>query len=472
MITRIARKEFTEMVRDGRFRVAAALVMALLVAALAAGWKHHVDSTAQRLTAERITRAQWLNQGARNPHSAAHYGVWAFRPQSPLASIDPGIEKYVGTAVWLEAHRQNEFRYKPASDATAAARFGELTAAVVLQLLLPLVIVLLSFGAFAAERDNGTLRQLLSLGVSRSDLALGKALGVASALAVLLVPATALGIAALALSAGTSGWGDGPLRLWLMGLGYLLYFGAFVGLSIAVSARARSAQLALVVLVGFWIVNGLVAPRAVADLARGAFPGPSSFAFTQAVREDITRGADGHNSSDKRLDDLKAAVLKKYGVKRVEDLPVNFDALSLQAGEDYGNTVYDKHYTRLWDTYRNQNAVHQWGAAVAPLLAVRSLSMGLAGSDFEQHRHFATAAENHRRLINRIANEEMLKTEYNNWNDEVPAETWAKFPEFRYGPPGVDWVLGQYLPSIGLMLAWCVLATAAAYWATGRLRPS
>ena len=95
----------------------------------------------------------------------------------------------MGVAVWLEAHKQNDFRYRPAQDATAVARFGELSAAAVLQLLVPLLIILLGFSAFAGERDLGTLRQLLSLGVRPRDLAAGKALGVASALGLLLVPA-------------------------------------------------------------------------------------------------------------------------------------------------------------------------------------------------------------------------------------------------------------------------------------------
>jgi ABC-2 type transport system permease protein len=76
-------------------------------------------------------------------------------------------------AAWLEAHKQKELKYRPAQDRTAVQRFGELTAAEGFLVLLPLFIVLVTFGAFAAEREQGTLRQLLSLGVSRRDLAWG-----------------------------------------------------------------------------------------------------------------------------------------------------------------------------------------------------------------------------------------------------------------------------------------------------------
>jgi hypothetical protein len=43
MISRIARKELLDTTRDGRFRVLAAVVLAISVASLAAGWKHYRD---------------------------------------------------------------------------------------------------------------------------------------------------------------------------------------------------------------------------------------------------------------------------------------------------------------------------------------------------------------------------------------------------------------------------------------------
>jgi hypothetical protein len=38
--------------------------------------------------------------------------------------------------------------------------------------------------------------------------------------------------------------------------------------------------------------------------------------------------------------------------------------------------------------YNRQNTVNQLGDAAAPMLAKRSVSMGLAETDFNQHRHF------------------------------------------------------------------------------------
>jgi ABC-2 type transport system permease protein len=171
MVGRIARKELLETLRDGRFRVLAIMVLALSAASFAAGWKQYVDVERQHLEAQQATREQWLRQPAKNPHSAAHYGMYAFKPKSRLSLVDTGVDSYVGVAAWLEAHKQNEFRYRPAQDRTAIQRFGELTAAEGFLVVLPLFIVLVSFTTFAAEREQGTLRQLLSLGVTPRALA-------------------------------------------------------------------------------------------------------------------------------------------------------------------------------------------------------------------------------------------------------------------------------------------------------------
>jgi ABC-2 type transport system permease protein len=104
MVLTIARKEFTEMARDGRFRWMGGIVLLLLFASLALGWKHYRQVKTEHDAAQAASRDTWVNQGRRNPHSAAHYGVYAFKPKSQLSMVDTGVDPYVGVAVYLEAH--------------------------------------------------------------------------------------------------------------------------------------------------------------------------------------------------------------------------------------------------------------------------------------------------------------------------------------------------------------------------------
>jgi ABC-2 type transport system permease protein len=454
MISRIARKEFTEMVRDGRFRLLAGMVLAVSLLSVAAGWKSYSELSRQHEMAQAATRSQWLNQEKKNPHSAAHYGMYAFKPKSQLAMIDTGVDPYMGVAVWLEAHKQNDFKFRPAQDRTAVQRFGEMTGAEVLQVFIPLFIVLMTFSAFAGEREQGTLRQLLSIGVSRRDLALGKGLGVAAGLGVVLLPTTILAVVALALSAEGGLVSGDPMRGVMLATVYIAYFALLIALSLAVSARVRSSRLALVALLTFWFANGLVASRAASDLAGWLYPTPSAIEFQKVMDADL-------NNEDEmkvRLDKRRAEVIRQYNVDNVDALPIAFSGISMQEGEEHGNEVFDRHYGRLFDRYEQQDRVYQVGGLVAPMLSVRALSMGLAGTDFQQHRHFATAAEAYRRDIQRLMNGDIAANQKKGHVYLADHTLWEKVPEFEYTAPDTSWVVGNYTTSLLVLAVWTIAA--------------
>ncbi|HEY7698169.1 MAG TPA: DUF3526 domain-containing protein [Vicinamibacteria bacterium] len=473
MVIRIAKKELIEMLRDGRFRWVSLVVLGLLGTALVMGFRHERDLSEQHELARRGTRDHWLGQGGKNPHSAAHYGIYAFKPAMALSAIDPGVDPYVGVAAWLEAHRQNQFEFRPAQDATAVQRFGELTAATVLQLLIPLLVIVLAFSAFAGERESGTLRQLLSLGVAPGQLATGKALGIAGALLSVLVPAAVIGVAAMTKSSESALVAADAPRLALMVLAYVMYFGVFAGIALAVSAKAPSSRLALVALLGFWIVNGLIAPRAATDIARAVHPSPSAFAFTDGIQKALDSGLDGRQPYDERHKAFEKEVLAKYGVDKVENLPVNFAGLSLQKGEEWGNEVFDHFYGDLHRTFHEQSRVRELVSAFAPLLAVQALSMGLAGTDFAQHRDFADAAEKYRRMLVERMNLDMAKNAGKlDYEYVASPELWASVPDFDYEAPSVRWVLTNHATSAVILILWVGIAVLAAYRAASRIQPA
>ncbi len=455
----IVRKEFTDVLRDGRFRWCSVLVGALLLVSLGHGWVQARSAQQEHAAAQATARDHWESQGEKNPHSAAHYGIYAFKPRLALSFVDEGVDPYTGTSVWLEAHRQNDFLLRPAQDATAAQRIGALTAAQVLQHLVPLLIILLTFGALAGERERGTLRQLLATGIGRRELALGKALGIAGALALLLVPAALVGAAALVV--GSPGPAASPLARGVVLAGvYLAYFTAFLALSLAVSAWARSARTALVILLGVWVVNGLVAPRVAVDLSKWLHPTPSALEFARNVEREMAAGVEGIPRPDRPA--LTEQLLAEHGVERVEDLPVNEVGVYLQESEEFGNRIFDRNYGALWDTFERQGVVHEALAVVAPLLAVRTLSMGLAGTDVEQHRHFATAAEAYRRDLMRRMNGDLAENSRTGDTYLAGPELWEETPPLEYAAPTLGWVLGNRILSILVLGTWLVGAVLAA----------
>lgn len=450
MISRIARKEFVELIRDGRFRWLSAMVLVISVVSLLAGWKNFSDLNEQHRSAQAATRQQWLSQDKKNPHSAAHYGIYAFKPKSQLAMVDTGVDPYVGVAAWLEAHKQNDFKFRPAQDRTAVQRFGELNGAEVLQVLLPLFIVLMTFAAFAGEREQGTLRQLLSLGVRRRTLALGKAAGIAAALALVLVPGTIIAVVALSLSTSGGLVSADPLRAVILGVVYLVYFATLIAFGLAVSARTSASRVALIALLTFWFVNGLVAGRVTSDLAGWIYPTPSAVEFQSAMDADLN----DQEELKHRLERRRAELFRQYGVDQVDALPIAFNGVSMQEGEEHGNEVFDKHYGRLFARYEQQDRVHQFAGLLSPMLSVKSISMGLAGTDARQHRHFAAAAEDYRRMVQRAMNGDIAANQKKGQVYLADHTLWSSVPDFEYTAPDTAWVLRNYAGSLVILALW------------------
>ncbi len=456
----IARHTFAELSRDGRFRLAAVLLVVLAVAAGLAGWQQFRALRAEAAAATAGERGRWLEQGDKNPHSAAHYGVYAFKEPRPLSVVDPGVQAYLGGAVWLEAHKQNEPLHRPAQDGTALQRFGDLSPALVGQLLLPLLVILLSFAAFAGERERGTLRAVLALGVRPRDLLLGKALGFAAALALVLVPLAGLGVAAAATLAPAGQRTDELLRAVAWLAAYTVYLGAFLFLTLAVSALVRSPRSALVLLLAFWLVGVVTLPRALSELGRTLHPTPSSIAFRTELEAAL-----GDPHGRETLEAQRVAILKQYGVTSTQDLPVNWSGIALQFGEERANQLFDRFYRSLWSTLAAQDRVFELGAFFSPAPALQLVSQALAGNDTAQHIAFLTQAEHHRREMQRTLNGALRDSK-----GSAAAFAWGRIPPFVYAPPPLAAALAPLLPSLALLLAWFAAAALFALASLRRLR--
>ncbi len=214
-------------------------------------------------------------------------------------------------------------------------------------------------------------------------------------------------------------------------------------------------------------------PRVAASVSKRVAPAPSSVQFWTSVANDMRSGGiDGHDGSA-HYAALRARILKQYGVKRVEDLPFNFAGVALQSGEELSNRIYDKHFTELWDGYERQGRIQVWGGLVAPVLAVRSLSMGMAGTDFAHYRDFAAAAEDYRRRLVKLLNDDVAYSPKGaEWTYLADRRMWERAADFEYASPGPAWALRKQATSLSLLLVWFAASSIFAYVSIARMKVS
>jgi ABC-2 type transport system permease protein len=459
----IARQEWAATFRS---KVPLALFGVLLVVSLLAtftGWQYVGKFNQQQKQAHQQVHDQWMSQPNRHPHRVAHYGYLVFREKSPLSFFDFGLDSYVGNSVFLEAHRQNTVNMSEAGFSNGMLRFGELSMALVLQLLVPLFIIFAGFQTVAGLKQNGVLKILLCQRASYLDVLLGKTAGLTAVAWALFLPILLLSLIAGNLFISGSFSSETLLRIVLIVSLYALYFLVINMLVVAVSAISKSPKNALVLLVLIWILFFIVIPKSGQALGSALYTAPDKIAFESAIEKNVSKQGDSHDPDDPHFANLKANTLKKYGVDSVSALPVNYGALVMQEGENISSGIFNKHFNRLISIYRSQNAVSSVLGFIDPYLAIRNISMNLSGTDFDTFTAFQKQTEKYRfektRSLNQI---HLTQIKYQNDNKQkVSAVNWQQQPDFAYKPVPVAENLATGASSLLALALWIVAGLGA-----------
>ena len=457
MIWQIAAKETREAWRDGRIKIGLLVGLVLCLAAMVVSgldWRRqsHIVEDSQNQS-----RAHWVGQGEKNPHSAAHYGIYLFKPLVPLALLDKGVNSYAGTAVFTEAHSKNDADFALAKDRSSLARMGDLTPAFVLLYMVPLLIVLMGFNAMSRERELGTWRLLAGSGIPPRRILAGKWL----ALWLIPVVLTLFTLLVGGLALATKGQLDGGVLagLGLLGLGYLLYLGVFVNITMVVSIVAKRSATAMTLLLAFWMISVLAAPRLGSSIAEQIYPTPNTTAFQKEMSEQKKAGLEGDPTQEERVALLRDETLAKYGAETVSDLPINYDALRMQTDEEYSNRVFDQYYASLMDTHRRQDNIYRGLSLFSPFITARFMSMGLARTDTAAHWHFNQEAEIYRRDYVKFLNDEMMhNSKTGDWGYNSDVSVWAEVPEFTATRRPLGEVFQERTPDVLILGAWWLLS--------------
>jgi ABC-2 type transport system permease protein len=459
--------EWTLLRRDRRAWWALLCLGALVLIAFAVDMAAIVDANAAKADIARAERARWLGQGEKDPHSAAHYSIFAFKPTSPLAALDLGVEPFVGQTVWLEAHVQNDMLYRPQGEASALQRAGLSSPASLLIGFAPLVAFLLAFTAVAMDRERGTLRLALGAALRPREIVASKAAAIWLALVwVLVVPVTAIAAIATAVLGALDA--TAALRLVLWAAAMAVYLGVLTALGLAVSMLAGSVRGALAVLFGLWIAFGLALPRWANSAVESAQPLPS----TQTVKQQLLDEAPSYWTAE----DAKkhqATLLAKYGAKDPADLRVDLRGAELDLSERHSHEVFDRVLGGFYDRVVAQDRAYAMLGWLSPTAAMQSLSPMLAGSDFVHHRRFIDGAERYRRaLVNRMNQDVMAHpTGEGGVKHTNDASLWAQIPEFHHPAPSLSANWRHTAPAAAALLAWSLAALALLALAARRLRP-
>lgn len=469
----VMRNELRAMIRN-RSALAGIALLAMLALVATVVSLHQMNSAAEyRHRQQAAAQAAFEAQPDRHPHRVVHYGHFVYRLPSALAAFDAGVDPFTGSSMFLEGHRQNTANFGDVMQGSILTRFGQLTPAFVLQVLAPLVLVFLGHGVLSQERERGTLRQLMLQGASARSIVGGKLLALVVVAGVFMLPAfIGLSIMAAAPAAST-------MVAMVVMLGYVLYLGLWSVVITVVSAAMKRRRDALLALVALWALSTLLVPRIAPDIAYASQPLPDRLQTEVGIARDLRAMGDSHDPDDPYFNQFRQGVLDRYGVERIEDLPVNYKGLLAVEGERLTSGLFDKYAARSAAIQHEQNQLVAWFSVLSPSIALRQLSMAAAATDLSAHLRFLEQAETHRyRMVQQL---NQLQADGVSYADDTARDAgadqrkrvdhshWQEIPRFVFKPRTSQAQLKAMLPGVLILLAWLLIALLALEWRSRRL---
>ncbi|RAW02423.1 ABC transporter permease [Pseudochryseolinea flava] len=461
IVVLIARQFMMQVFKSSVFYALLLIVIAMLMFAAYSGWHSYTVQNEIRTHYQQEARKSWESNPDKHPHRMAHYGTFAFRLKHALSMFDFGMESYTGNAVFLEAHKQNSVNFSEASFSTGLLRFGEISVAMVLQVVIPLIVFFLGFSSVAAERQMGTLKVILIQGASWKELLVGKSTGLMMITTLFYIPAVVV-IFFLLLFEGSME-SDIMLRYGAIFLFYFIFYVIVSVVTIVISTLSRSSKDALITSLGIWLVFVVLLPRTAQAVGSYFYPAPAKVTFESAIEEDVIRQGDSHDPNDPHFKAIKDSLLHAHGVDSVQHLPFNYSGFIMREGERLSAVTYQRHLKELLGIYERQNDVGKIIAVLNPYMAIRNLSMAFSGSDLFAYQHFQQQAESYRYELAQTMNELQMKYIGNEKEKKgekphaIGKEHWMAFPDFKYKFQPFIHIAGTQVWSIASLVLWCVV---------------
>jgi len=381
--------------------------------------------------------------------------VKAFREPATLAGLVGGLDTALPNAATISqrglAVGESEFLNNP-----IAKLFGTIDLLFIVQFVLSLVAISLSYNLISGEKELGTLRLILSNPVPRDSILFGK---VASALTILILPFLlgTLGSLAILLMMGDRAVASSRawLEIGLLLVTSILYLSAFVNLGVLVSTWTTRSISAMTVLLALWVGLVAIVPQTAGLAAAAVYPveEPSS----HVLRKKLVEG----DLKKEQEEELRPLVGRD-----------NYDDLREPIAQKYEARLQSIH-SRMEEEYeirrRNQRRLAVLLASLSPASSYAIVGTAVAGTGMLQAEHFTDRLRQFRSRIH----EELFADSYRDVFlgsstilggsmrfELVDLET---LPQFDYERPPLGQVLAAVWPQILILFGLNLVCLVVAY---------
>ena len=294
----IAKREFYDNMNSLRFALTMLLILTLMIVNAV---KHLGDYRAE-MSIYRKNVAQSLDplrSRSENLYDLIEKGTGNFYKQpSPLSFCADGGEAFLpdhvsaaegrylvgwenteGIHVWVNGIWTLKYPDENPNLRDIRPDYTQIDWVLVISVVLSFVAILFTFDAISGERERGTLRLILANSVPRSQVLLGKFLGVFLSISLPFLMATLINLfllsAASHISLGARDWG----QVGAIFLIATVYMSIFIALGLLISARVNQPEISLTILLLIWAVFVVLTPNTLGSIVSGLKPAQTSVEF-------------------------------------------------------------------------------------------------------------------------------------------------------------------------------------------------
>ena len=402
MIWKIAKKEFLLNLMTFKFAVGAVACVVLMVVfmpILAADYRQRLQTYDKNIADNEAE--------LRNVKVYRNIAHTIYRPPAVLSAFSAGLEKQlVGTAK-IELDKAPELSVTERKGNPYLPILAVFDGSLIFKIVISVLALLVAYDVISGEREQGTLKLMLSGVTARHQVLLGKLL---AGLVTLSVPVTITFVIGLVIlmsfpmvALSSSDWA----RIGLMFVASLAFTLVMYQLGLLFSCLAKRSSISMVLGLFLWIIFAIVIPNASVHLATQIQP----------LEPDEKR--------DSRMMSLKESLDNELSNIKVDDS----DAIEKSSGDGAFGGYYEKIIDRAWfEAYRRRYGLtlpvkikyadkfwdvensHLNGffrqkyladrlSRISPISTYENVMAILAGTDITSFRHFINDVRIHRNQV-------------------------------------------------------------------------
>ncbi len=327
----------------------------------------------------------------------------AYRPPNVLSVFGEGLEKQLGQSARIELGGVSEISATSTGGNPFLSIFPTLDVTLILKVVMSILALLVAYNTISGEREQGTLKLILSGTIARYQVLLGKLL---AGLVTLIVPVTSafiMGLLILQYFPMVSLSGADWTRIGLMYLVSLIFISVMYNVGLLFSCLMRRASISLVLGLFAWVVFVVVIPNGSVYLANYLRPIEAKEKMDAQVRDlreqanneiqDLTKTLRTGGNQGFAMGAFRGIFIVYCEKALMDDYKKEY-TLSEPVKLKCADKIFEVQQQYLSGLMKQKHLARTI-AQISPITLYESLMSALAGTDLASFEHFRNRVKLH-----------------------------------------------------------------------------